>query len=121
MAGKWHRMSVASGLWSLATGFWSSVSGGIKLKGIGFQEFGSWNAEGGNKERHRMPAIVTLWSDYGIAGRTHAPTYKNQTFNLFQFHIPHSQFRIQIPWSLALNINVIVITLLYKNCEVELW
>jgi hypothetical protein len=57
-------------------------------------EVGIRNAE--NKKRCKAPTVVTLGRDYGSAGRAQGPRYKNKTFNLIQFHIPHSQFRIQI-------------------------
>jgi hypothetical protein len=83
--------------------------------GQGFRnsEVGMRNAENG--KRCKAPTIVTLRSDYGTAGRTHAPTYKNQTFSLFSstFRIPNSEFKYLGP--LALNNYIIVKTLSYKN------
>jgi hypothetical protein len=46
--------SLVTGCWMLDarcsmldTGYWGLVTGGWKINGVGFQEFGSWNAEGG--------------------------------------------------------------------------
>ena len=86
---------LVAGLWSLVTGHWSArrptllvtrylllVSGNKLVQGIGFQEFGSWNAEGGKQEKKAQ----------GASCRVSASSPLCAMLSALCFIIPQSEF-----------------------------